>query len=187
MKRNGVHLAFEILLEELEKVANALNEDGAEALKRGDYDKAQEAIAKAKRLADLRDRVKALQKEWNTLFASQETVVKRQKARKKRERLQRGLRTPEDAFRLPILETLEELGGRGTVAEVLERVEAKMKSNLNRCDYEPLPSSGVIRWRNTAQWCRNTLVKEGLMKSDSPRGIWEISEKGREFLRNRSG
>jgi restriction system protein len=26
------------------------------------------------------------------------------------------------------------------------------------------------RWRNTAQWCRNTLVNEGLLKKDSPWG-----------------
>jgi len=32
-----------------------------------------------------------------------------------------------------------------------------------------------VHWRNRAQWYRNTLLREGLLKSDSPRGIWEIS------------
>jgi len=43
--------------------------------------------------------------------------------------------------------------------------------------------SGKIHWRNTAQWCKNTLMQEGLLKSDSPKGIWEITEKGVEYLK----
>lgn len=72
-----------------------------------------------------------------------------------RARLPRGLRTPEDAFRRPILEALVELGGRAPIGKVLERVEQKMKGVLNQYDYEPLPSDPRSpRWRNTAQWCR---------------------------------
>lgn len=29
----------------------------------------------------------------------------------------------------------------------------------------------------------NTMVKKGLLRNDSPRGIWEISEKGRNYLK----
>ncbi len=31
-------------------------------------------------------------------------------------------------------------------------------------------------------WCRYTLREEGLLKADSPHGLWEISDKGREWL-----
>ena len=76
-----------------------------------------------------------------------------------------------------------ELGGRAPMADVLDRVEQKVRNILNEYDYQPLPSDPrSFRWRNTAQWCRNTLVREGLMKSDSPNGIWEISEAGRRVL-----
>jgi len=58
-----------------------------------------------------------------------------------------------------------------------------MKGVLIRVDYEPLASDPeMLRWRNTAQWARNSMVKEGLLKSNSPRGIWEISEAGRVAL-----
>jgi hypothetical protein len=41
-------------------------------------------------------------------------------------------------------------------------------------------------WHNAAQWVRLSLVKEGLMKSNSPHGIWELSEKGvNELKKNR--
>ena len=67
--------------------------------------------------------------------------------------------------------------------DVLELVEKKMKGILNEYDYRPLPSDPKsIRWRNTVQWCRNSLVREGLLKNDSPYGIWEISEKGKHEI-----
>ena len=99
------------------------------------------------------------------------------------QRLHRGLRTPETAFRTPILEALAELGGSAPVNEVLERVHGKVKSHLNEYDQQSLPSDpSEPRWRNTAQWCRLLLVHEGLLAADSPRGIWEITELGRKEL-----
>lgn len=186
MQRNEVNTAFEILLEEIEFVAYGLNEEGAEAFKVGNYGAARQAIEEATRLAEFRDKIKALQKEWATLWAKR--PLRDVKARSGRmTRLQRGLRTPEDAFRHPILETLIELGGRGSIGEVLDLVEKKIKGKLTRYDFEPLPSDPKsIRWRNTAQWCRNSLVREGLMKPDSPYGIWEISELGRRALQYES-
>jgi len=184
MDQNEVNEAFEILLEEIEAVANALNEEGAQAFRSGDYDKAKSAIEQATRLAEFREKVKGLQKEWVGLFASEPRARKGKGRRKSRARLARGLRTPEDTFRRPILHTLVELGGSAPIGEVLKRVEQKMKGVLNQHDYEPLRSDPRSpRWRNTAQWCRNTLVREGLMKNDSPRGIWEISDQGRKWLR----
>jgi len=101
-------------------------------------------------------------------------------------KLRRGKKTPQMAYRFPILEVLEEIGGTGRVGEVLDRVEIKMKSYLNTYDYEKLPSGIDIRWRNTAMWERFEMVKDGLLKPDSSPGIWELSEKGRGTIRNRS-
>lgn len=183
MDKNEVNEAFEILLEEIEAVANALNEEGAQAFRAGDYSKAKSAIEEATRLAEFREKVKALQKEWVGLFASEPRARKEKGRRRSRARLTRGLPTPEDSFRRPIMETLVELGGSVPIGEVLNRVEQKMKDVLNEYDREPLRSDPrAVCWRNTAQWCRNTLVREGLMKDDSPYGIWEISEQGHKWL-----
>jgi restriction system protein len=57
----------------------------------------------------------------------------------------------------------------------------KMRFELKPIDYERL-NSGAIRWVNTAQWERYLMIQEGLLKTDSPRGIWEITEKGKQFL-----
>jgi len=95
------------------------------------------------------------------------------------------LRTPEDDFRIPILETLFELGDKADMGEVLKKVYEKMKDKINKYDMEGLPSnSSQKRWENTAQWCRNTMVNEGLLLSDSPRGIWEITSEGKRYLKD---
>jgi restriction system protein len=50
-------------------------------------------------------------------------------------------------------------------------------------DHTVLLSDGATpRWRNTAQWARNTLREDGLIRDDTPRSIWEIAERGREWL-----
>ena len=182
MDPNEVHIAFEILLEEIEQVANSINDAGAKAFQKAAYDEARRMIEIGAWLSDFRERVKELQNKWRNVFTS-DAPGKTVKRRKRPERLKRGLRTSEVAFRKPILEALVELGGRAEIFRVLDLVEEKMRGILNDYDYQRLPSDpNTIRWRNTAQWCRNTMVREGLLKSDSPRGIWEISERGSRAL-----
>lgn len=187
MDESGVNEAFEILLEELEVVADGLNEAGANAFRAGNYERAKTAIEEAVRLAGFRERILALKKEWqHLLLRSSEPREKNQ--RKSGKRLSQGLRTPEEIFRRPILETLVELGGSSPLGEVLSRIEQKMKGILNEYDYQPLPSDPkTARWRNTAQWCRYTLVQEGLPERNSPHGIWEISALGRQWLAKEAG
>jgi len=182
MDRNEVSAAFEIVLEEIETVVDSLNQDGAGAFQKGDYDTARGLIEIATRLAEFRGKVRGLQKEWDNIFSTR--IPRKPTKRRRFQRLERGLRTSEDSFRGPILEILVEMGGSATVNEVLDKIEAKMKNILNNYDRQPLPSyPNTVRWRNTAQWCRNALVQEGLLKADSPRGVWEISDRGREALR----
>ena len=105
------------------------------------------------------------------------------KTPERKNKLPRGLKTPEEAYRRPILEALYELGGRAPVADVLRLVEGKMKSILSEVDYQKIPT-GAIRWRNVAMWERHELVKkEGLLKSGSPKGFWELSDKGFEEVK----
>jgi hypothetical protein len=93
-------------------------------------------------------------------------------------KLQRGLKTPQETYRRPILEAISRLGGSALVNDILELVGEKMKGVLKPLDYERLPSGTDIRWRNTAMWERFEMIKKGLLKPNSPNGTWEISDKG---------
>ncbi len=183
MVKNGVLTAFEILLEEIESVIDGLKKEGTDAFQEDEYDKAEEMLQKAKSIEIFKGKVKQLQDEWKKKFLS--VPVRSTLKKKAKDRLRRGLKTPQDAFRIPILEALVELRGSARMPEVLKLVENKMKDKLNKYDYQELPSGRSIRWRNTAQWCRNTMVQEGLLKKDSPRGVWEITEKGIKYLKEK--
>src|SRR5262249_37151602 len=97
--------------------------------------------------------------------------------RKAAERIARGERTPQETFRRPILQALYEQGGSQKTAHVLNRVEEILGNKLTDGDRSKL-KHGEVRWRNTAQWERNVMVEEGLLKKNSPRGVWELTEKG---------
>jgi len=91
------------------------------------------------------------------------------------------------AYVQPILQALAGLGGKGKMADVLDKVLALMKPVLKDVDFQPLASDPETpRWRNAAQWARNTMVQDGLIKSDSPRGTWEMTDAGRAFVKQRS-
>lgn len=182
----NVSTAFEMLLEEVEVEIDFVNNVGAKAFEARDYDKAKEALEHAGSLTGLRDRVAGLREEWDNLAAAAESQEDEEtkEARRNLGRLRRGQRTPEARYYGPILQALTEMGGSGKVAAVLDRVGEIMESVLKDVDYDMLSSSPDLpRWRNAAQWARNSMVKEGLLKADSPHGVWEISDRGREAHR----
>jgi hypothetical protein len=98
-----------------------------------------------------------------------------------------GVRTSKYAYCRPVLQALVALGGRAEVRAVLERVERAMRHVLVEADYEPLASNpNMLHWDNNAQWARDHMVRDGLLKKGSPHGIWEISEAGRAYLTKNS-
>ena len=96
-----------------------------------------------------------------------------------RTRLPPGIKVSNKAYERPILEAVYELGCRAKMSEVLPIVEQKMKHLFTKVDYELMPGGADVRWRNTAQWARNTLVHtHGLLKRNAGHGIWELTDKG---------
>ena len=182
----NVSSAFEMLLEEVEAEIDFINSVGSRAFEGRNYERAQEALERSKPLVVFRDSIADLRKEWEQMSAlsdqddDEETRTQRQNLGK----LRKGLRTPESSYYMPILEVLDGMGGGGRVSEVLDSVGKKMKPVLKDVDFGPLASNPENpRWRNAAQWARNSMVKEGLLKNDSPHGVWEISDKGQAMLK----
>lgn len=184
----NVQLAFEILLEEVEQEAQLVNNLGSHAFLAGDYERVEEARVHGIKLIELRAAVAELQSRWQELslrFRVLPDEVEAIKAPKRNlGRIEHGARTQEDVFWLPILQALVVMGGSGRVREVLDRVETSLRGVLNEVDYQPIKSEpGTTRWHNTARWARNQLTREGLLRDDSPRGVWEITDAGRRYLK----
>jgi len=181
---SNVSSGFEMLLEEIEAEIDFFTRIGARAFESRDFRKVDEARGQAEQVTAFRDKVAALRKEWDAISGAETEQDEETKAeRRNLGRLRKGLRTPESAYYLPILKALSELGGGAKMQAVLERVYETMKPILKDVDHQPLASDpDMPRWRNSAQWARNTMRQEGLIKDDSPHGTWEISEAGRQRL-----
>ena len=90
---------------------------------------------------------------------------------------------PRTSYALPILKALIQLGGSAITSEVLRTVRQLMENELKPIDLSQRPA-GHLYWENRVHDMRRELINRGLMIANSPRGIWEISDTGREYLIN---
>lgn len=97
-----------------------------------------------------------------------------------------GSLLPEAQYEIPLLESLIELDGLAPTGDVVDRLGKKLDGRLTDGDRETLVS-GEIRWRNRVQFVRLGLIKSGHMVKDSPRGVWEISDAGRQRVAEEAG
>ena len=184
--QNDVSTALGLLRDSLAEEEQRIRNEGAKAMQGGDYDTATSVIEFAKRLLAFQNKVEGLVSEWDELEdlrdtaspAVQEIVSKRFFGKKKK-----GEITPHTDFHPYILKALIEKGGSGKTKLVLDRVGQLMKDVLKPLDHDVLKSDGKsIRWRNAAQWARNTMVNEDGRMKKTKNGTWEISENGRKWL-----
>lgn len=184
---DDVSAALHLLAESLHGEVQRINSEGAQAMTGGDYDTAQSVIDFAKRLTAFRSKVDALGKEWKGLEdlrdkatpAVQQIVSKRFFGRRKS-----GEITSQEDYCVHILRVLMELGGTGKTKDVIVKVGEKMKGILKPKDYEKTTTRvKELRWENNTRWARQRMVDDGRMEDDSKTGIWEISDKGRAWLK----
>jgi hypothetical protein len=116
-----------------------------------------------------------------SMAPAKRTRQRRRRRRPVAKRAQPGTILSDDEYEVPILAILDARGGRAPTSEVLDELGERLAQRLMPADLEPL-ASGDIRWRNRAQFVRLRLIERGDMASGSPRGIWEISDQGRDRL-----
>jgi hypothetical protein len=102
----------------------------------------------------------------------------------KRQR-RRGPRAPvgsllaEREYEQPILKVLGEREGHAPARDVIKLVGELVDDRLMPLDREKLPN-GLLRWESRVQFTRLRMRKAGLIKDDSPRGVWELSDTGQQ-------
>lgn len=97
-------------------------------------------------------------------------------------RAPRGSLLDERSYWKPILNVLASSpDGSAPAREVVEQVGAIVGEKLTKLDREQV-SSGGLRWHTRVMFARLRMKDAGLLKDDSPRGVWEISDLGRQAL-----
>ena len=92
-----------------------------------------------------------------------------------------GNRLSLEELRQPLMETIYEMGGSVRAGALRPVMRERLSGRLSADDLESL-SSGEERWWNATRWERRQLVEKGLLRSDSERGTWELSQKGASLV-----
>ena len=87
---------------------------------------------------------------------------------------------PRSSYELPLLRSIAEMGGEVIPgAELYQKVAVKMGFAGQEMEYDLVHARD--KWVYTLQWVRHALVKSGDLDG-SRRGIWAITEQGRQRL-----
>lgn len=182
-----VEEALDLLAAEVREEILRIREEGANAMKKGDYATAKSVIDFAGSLEQFAGNVEKLVGQWHAIAKQHEVEPEPVKAivgKSFFDKARKGTITTDKEMEIPLLQALVILGGKAKAKDAIDQVGKLMAGKLKPKDFELLKSgTDTVRWRNKVMWARNNLVNEsGLMKGDSPFGIWEISDKGREYL-----
>lgn len=79
-------------------------------------------------------------------------------------------------YRDVIITTLRHFGGSARTQLIIEEIEKKLAGKFTERDLEYDPQ-GKLRWWRDAQRERQNMIHEGLLKTNSPMGVWELAEK----------
>ena len=88
-----------------------------------------------------------------------------------------NLKPRKEYFRTPILEILAEYGGSALRPDILTDPKVLAAAEKVRKDYQ-LKKREDYQQKDWKPYCDNMrakLVKEGLLRADSPDGVWELS------------
>lgn len=104
---------------------------------------------------------------------------------KKASPIGRGKKTPQGAYRTPILKVLAKHGGQAARMAVLNELEKMLAKQLTPYDKEDI-DSGDVRWQKSAEWEVRVMREAGLLKpaKDGPRGYWVLSKDGEAAARS---
>src|SRR4051812_16117990 len=82
---------------------------------------------------------------------------------------------------IPLLETLEKLGGQARPKDIYPLMTARFPQ-LTAEDLADRLKHGERKWNNRIQWARQALIEAGQMASPQ-RGVWAITDLGRARLK----
>jgi hypothetical protein len=182
----NVQAAFATLMQTVASELASINAEGIKAFEARRYDQARFVAERAEKLNGFESRLTILRDEWGDLLTGESAAKAASSAPPAQPGQQGGpaaggqsaagkaiwqrQTTPEDRFYHPILDAVIEAGGA-----------AREEDILNPVDLNPVPNGDpqVPVWRITSLWARGSLVQSGLMKVDSKKKTWEITDKGR--------
>ena len=86
-------------------------------------------------------------------------------------------RLPRTDLRNSIVRSIQALGGRSSPKDICQLMESDLKGQLLAGDLVWLELKRKYAWQRAVEDERPNMIRDGILRSDSPVGIWELSEK----------
>ncbi len=90
-------------------------------------------------------------------------------------------KTPQHAYRAPLLKILKKHRGQASRTQVLRELESILGQSLTAHDRKKI-KTGAVRWERTAEWEVRLMREEQLIQpvENTARGVWALTSKGME-------
>jgi len=85
-------------------------------------------------------------------------------------------RLPRSVLREATINALQVLGGRSPVKSIFDEMAQQLEGRFLPGDLVWLESTKKFAWQNAVKHERPKMVDEGILRGDSPKGVWELSE-----------
>ncbi len=105
----------------------------------------------------------------------EKTQPRRKRGTRKRSYSSGQPSTHHSTYRPLIIRALQEKGGQASKHEVMEWIEKELEGKFQPGDLE-LRSRGIPTWIIRVQNERSSMVRDGIIKKDTPQGTWELNE-----------
>lgn len=176
---NGETTAMEAQLREIARAVDKLDKQGVPVPDALRAEKTRLAAAlgvsseSSKILSHLADELGKLLKDIKVRIGR---TSEAEPAKQSRSQRSKSSKTDRSVLRRLIIEGLHALGGSAHKTDLYKLIEKNYEGRFLPGDFDHLPDGKRIVWKNYSDWEGSLMRKEGLLKSDSPRGVWALNE-----------
>jgi restriction system protein len=154
--KTDVNAALCLLSDEVKAEISRIRNEGADAMKAGDYETAKSVIDFAGGLETFAGNVGKLIEQWNDIAKQHDAepeAVKEIVGKSFFGKARKGTITTHEDFYVPLLQALVNLGGGGKTQKVVDEVGKLMKGKLKPKDFELLSTgSNGTNLRRICHW-----------------------------------
>lgn len=154
----------------------AAKQEGSRAFEQSEFEVAQAAARRGVKIGGFLQQVEALELMWESGEPEEPIPEPPGKVEKPTSQVGSGSDSKEDDYVMPILQALQELGGKGSAHQVMDQIEAILDPSVLK------GQSGSNGWRLAAQTASAAMVKKGFISAESPEGEWKLTTKGRLYF-----
>jgi hypothetical protein len=166
--KRAVSQAIRSVRRTLKQTIKEINQTAADLAKKGDYERAEAAMAQGRQLMGFREEIVGVEQKWKQVCGFAKAPNK----------ASGDVSLAAWQYYAPITRSLVALGGRASLSDLEAEFLRQMEPQLRLGDRSRM-ATGRERWQVMIRRARKHMIKEGWVSSRSGK-LWEITTAGRQ-------